>query len=83
MDFQGVFKTIGEKVAIVTQKIVTTLSGWGAGISPLISKIISLIIILLLVYIFLFLITKIKPIIRWAIIVLLVVLGASIIVSFI
>lgn len=73
---------LGDKSGLVTQKIISWLSQYGANLSEFQGKIINLLLIGIFIYLALKLMTSFKSIVKYGIIVLLAILGISIIISF-
>ncbi len=79
MEIKSIFSLVGEKASIITEKSIELLSNVGVNVSS--TKILNLIIILSLIYLTISVINISKKPLKWAIIILLGILGVSTIIS--
>ena len=83
IDWKVILSKTGEYVGLATQKTISFLSSIGTSVTVTQAKVINLVIFLIGLYLLIKVIEVPKKMIKWAIIILLIFLGASTIFSFI
>jgi ABC-type xylose transport system permease subunit len=73
---------LGDLVSKGTQKLIEWIASLGLNLNPIATKIISLVIICVLLYLSFTALSKLRPAIKWFIIILLVLLAISVFISF-
>lgn len=82
MDFLQIVKSIGDSLGWAVQQTLIFLSNLGIKTNLIASKIILLIFSVGIIYLFLSVLSYVKPAVKWILVILFVLLGASVIVSF-
>ncbi len=78
-----ILKSVGNWTGDISQSIIVFFSNQGVKTTLLSAKIINLLIILLGIWIVLKIATSLRTVVKWLIFILLVILGISIITSFV